>query len=45
MRAASETIPTRQLLTYHDADAYFAETYDWDVIGAMQVAVSPTRRS
>lgn len=26
-----------ELLTYHDAYAYFAKTYDWDVIGAIQV--------
>lgn len=26
----------RQLLTYHDAYAYFAETYGWEVIGAIQ---------
>ena len=25
-----------KLLTYHDAYAYFAETYGWDVIGAVQ---------
>lgn len=28
----------RKLLTYHDAYAYFAETYDWTVIGAIQVS-------
>ncbi len=38
MRAAFGTIPTRQLLTYHDAYAYFAETYDWEVIGAIQIS-------
>jgi ABC-type Zn uptake system ZnuABC Zn-binding protein ZnuA len=27
----------RKLLTYHDAYAYFAKTYDWEVIGAIQV--------
>jgi len=27
----------RKLLTYHDAYAYFARTYDWQVIGAIQV--------
>jgi ABC-type Zn uptake system ZnuABC Zn-binding protein ZnuA len=34
-----ETLPKeqRKLLTYHDAYAYFAETYDWEVIGAIQV--------
>ena len=26
----------RQLLTYHDAYAYFAEEYDWTVLGAIQ---------
>jgi ABC-type Zn uptake system ZnuABC Zn-binding protein ZnuA len=32
------TIPEgkKQLLTYHDAYAYFAKTYDWEVIGAVQ---------
>ena len=38
VRAASATVPVRKLLTYHDAYAYFAETYDWEVIGAIQVA-------
>ena len=40
MRASSATIPTadRKLLTYHDAYAYFAEDYDWEVIGAIQVS-------
>ncbi len=38
MRESFATIPTRALLTYHDAYAYFAETYDWDVIGAIQVS-------
>ena len=28
----------RELLTYHDAYAYFARTYGWDVIGAIQVS-------
>ncbi len=38
LRADQETIPDgqRELLTYHDAYAYFAETYDWTVIGAVQ---------
>ena len=26
----------KQLLTYHDAYAYFAQTYDWEVVGAVQ---------
>ena len=40
MREAFATIPEedRKLLTYHDAYAYFARTYDWDVIGAIQVS-------
>ncbi len=38
MREAFATVPQRKLLTYHDAYAYFAETYDWDVIGAIQVS-------
>ncbi len=38
MTAASATVPRRQLLTYHDAYAYFAEHYGWTVIGAVQVS-------
>ncbi len=40
MRASFATIPEGQkkLLTYHDAFAYFAEDYDWEVIGAIQVS-------
>ena len=40
MRAAFETVPVeqRKLLTYHDAYAYFAEEYGWEIIGAIQVA-------
>ncbi len=38
MAAASATVPRRQLLTYHDAYAYFAEHYGWTVIGAVQVS-------
>ena len=39
-RTASDTVPAgnRQLLTYHDAYAYFAQTYGWTVIGAIQVS-------
>ncbi|HEX7167656.1 MAG TPA: metal ABC transporter substrate-binding protein, partial [Acidimicrobiales bacterium] len=39
LREATDTIrrPQRKLLTYHDAYAYFARTYDWTVIGAIQV--------
>src|SRR5829696_7318248 len=29
MRTAFATVPKRQLLTYHDAYAYFARSYDW----------------
>ncbi len=38
LRADQESVPEgdRQLLTYHDAYAYFAQTYDWEVIGAIQ---------
>ncbi len=40
MRTAFATIPRgdRTLLTYHDAFAYFAESYGWTVIGAIQPA-------
>lgn len=39
IRTASATVPRdrRKLLTYHDAYAYFARTYGWEVIGAIQV--------
>ena len=41
--AISETFATipedqRKLVTYHDAYAYFADTYGWNVIGAIQPA-------
>ena len=38
MKAASATVPRRELLTYHDAYAYFARHYGWRVIGAVQVS-------
>jgi ABC-type Zn uptake system ZnuABC Zn-binding protein ZnuA len=40
MRTAFETVPPaqRQLLTYHDAYAYFAKDYGWTVVGAIQVS-------
>ncbi|MCC6436827.1 MAG: zinc ABC transporter substrate-binding protein [Acidimicrobiales bacterium] len=40
MRTAFATIPAanRKLLTYHDAYAYFAVEYGWEVIGAIQVS-------
>jgi ABC-type Zn uptake system ZnuABC Zn-binding protein ZnuA len=39
MRTSFATLPRerRKLLTYHDAYAYFAREYGWDVIGAIQV--------
>jgi len=39
-RAASDTVPapSRALLTYHDAYAYFAAQYGWRVVGAIQVS-------
>ena len=38
--SAFSTIPEeqRKLVTYHDAYAYFADTYGWNVIGAVQPA-------
>ncbi len=38
MKTATETIPAndRKLLTYHDAYAYFAQHYGYDVVGAIQ---------
>ncbi len=40
LRTDQATIPAgrKQLLTYHDAYAYFAKTYGWEVIGAVQPA-------
>lgn len=40
MRTAFDTIPEggKKLLTYHDAYAYFAQNYGWEVIGAIQVS-------
>jgi ABC-type Zn uptake system ZnuABC Zn-binding protein ZnuA len=40
MQRASASIPDddRELLTYHDAYAYFAAHYDWTVVGAIQVS-------
>jgi ABC-type Zn uptake system ZnuABC Zn-binding protein ZnuA len=40
IREAFDTIPEdqRKLVTYHDAYAYFADTYGWTVIGAVQPA-------
>ena len=38
LRTSQTTMPAgaRRLLTYHDAYAYFARTYGWEVIGAIQ---------
>lgn len=38
LRQATATVDPahRRLLTYHDAFAYFAAEYDWEVIGAIQ---------
>ncbi len=38
LKTDQETIPdgNKELLTYHDAYAYFAKTYGWTVIGAIQ---------
>jgi ABC-type Zn uptake system ZnuABC Zn-binding protein ZnuA len=38
LRTDQETIPggKRELLTYHDAYAYFAKTYGWTIVGAIQ---------
>ncbi|HZN14001.1 MAG TPA: metal ABC transporter substrate-binding protein [Acidimicrobiales bacterium] len=38
LRESFATVPNRKLLTYHDAYAYFARTYGWTVIGAIQVS-------
>lgn len=40
MRESFATIPERdrKLLTYHDAYAYFAAEYQWQIVGAIQVS-------
>jgi len=38
MAQATKTVPRPELLTYHDAFAYFARHYGWKVIGAIQVS-------
>ena len=38
MREAFATVPVRKLITYHDAYAYFADEYGWEVVGAIQVS-------
>ena len=44
MRESFATIPQgqRKLLTYHDAYAYFARDYDWEVIGRSRSPTSKT---
>ena len=37
MRTAFATVSERELLTYHDAYAYFGKEYGWTIIGAIQV--------
>lgn len=38
LRADQQTVPVGnlKLVTYHDAYAYFAKTFGWDVVGAVQ---------
>jgi ABC-type Zn uptake system ZnuABC Zn-binding protein ZnuA len=38
LRADQQTVPdgNLKLVTYHDAYAYFAQTFGWDVVGAVQ---------
>lgn len=38
LREALDTVPeqNRKLVTYHDAYAYWADTYGWDIVGAVQ---------
>lgn len=40
LRTSLATVPPahRKLLTYHDAFAYFAREYGWEVVGAIQMA-------
>jgi len=38
MKTATATVAKPELLTYHDAYAYFAAHYGWKVIGAIQVS-------
>jgi ABC-type Zn uptake system ZnuABC Zn-binding protein ZnuA len=38
MKTASATVPRRELLTYHDAYAYFGVHYGWKILGAIQVS-------
>jgi ABC-type Zn uptake system ZnuABC Zn-binding protein ZnuA len=47
MKSATATVPRPDLLTYHDAYAYFAQHYGWRVIGAVQMAnfEEPTPRA
>jgi ABC-type Zn uptake system ZnuABC Zn-binding protein ZnuA len=38
MKTASATVSKRELLTYHDAYAYFGVHYGWKILGAIQVS-------
>jgi len=38
MKAAGATVPKQELLTYHDAYAYFGVHYGWKILGAIQVS-------
>jgi len=38
MKTATATVPKPDLLTYHDAYAYFARHYGWTVVGALQLS-------
>ena len=38
MRTSFKPIPNRRLLTYNNTYAHFAKTYDWKVVGAIQVS-------
>jgi ABC-type Zn uptake system ZnuABC Zn-binding protein ZnuA len=38
MKTATATVPKRELLTYHDAYAYFGLHYGWTILGAIQVS-------
>jgi ABC-type Zn uptake system ZnuABC Zn-binding protein ZnuA len=38
MKKASATVPRKELLTYHDAYAYFGVHFGWKILGAIQVS-------
>ena len=45
IREDQQSVPAGQLklVTYHDAYAYFADNYGWEVVGHFSPAISPTR--